>query len=55
METPERKRCSKKAAEIWKFAGPYLISFMQVIGGGPRRRDESGVSEKDSGRTRGDE
>ena len=32
-----------------------LLSVMQVIGGGSRRRDESGVSEKDSGRTSGDE
>ena len=34
-----------------------LLSFqsLQVTGGGSRRRDESGVSEKDSGRTSGDE
>ena len=33
----------------------FFFSVMQVIGGGSLRRDESGVSEKDSGRASGDE
>ena len=52
LQRSESSRRMKKEADSQDLS---LLSVMQVIGGGSRRRDESGVFEKDSGRTSGDE